>query len=149
MARESIDTEAAHDADTECVRVARPLPRWVALVFFVICLGLVPQILHLSSSLNEVAFANHWRMVWVGLDIAEAAVFFLTAWLLFRGSILVAITASMAAAMLWTDAWFDVLTSVEQADVDTATYLAAFVEVPLGFFCLYVALRSLGKLKLP
>ena len=60
-----------------------------------------------------------------------------------------AVTASMAAAMLWLDAWFDVLTSVRQTDIDTATYLAVFVEVPLGFFCLYVALRALGVFKRP
>ena len=149
MAEKPTDTEAAHDPETGSVAARRALPRWVALVFFAICLGLIPQILNLSSSLNEVALANHWRTVWVGLDIAEAVVFFLTAWFLFRRSILVTVTASMAAAMLWMDAWFDALTSVRQTDIDTATYLAAFVEVPLGLFCLYVALRSLWAFKLP
>jgi hypothetical protein len=76
-------------------------------------------------------------------------VFLLTAWFLFRGSILVTITASMAAAMLWLDAWFDVLTSFAGADIDAATNLAASLEVPLGVFCLCVALRPLLALRLP
>lgn len=149
MAEEPPDTEVARDDGSERAPLSPPLPGWVALVFYVLCLGLIPQTVHLSSSLKEIALAQHSRTVWVGLDIAEAVVFLLTAWFLFRRSILVAVTASMAAAMLWLDAWFDVLTSVRQTDIDTATYLAVFVEVPLGFFCLYVALRALGVFKRP
>jgi DMSO reductase anchor subunit len=150
MAEEPTDSDmapeddVAPDGERDRVPAYTRLPAWVAVVFYALCLGLIPQTVHLSSSLKEIALANHWRTVWVGLDIAEAVVFLLTAWFLFRRSILVVVTASMAAAMLWLDAWFDVLTSVRQTDIDTATYLAVFIEVPLGFFCLYVALRSLG-----
>ena len=149
MAEDPTETGAAREHKTECVPAKPPLPSWVALVFLLICLGLIPQIVNLSSSLQETALANHWRTVWVGLDIAEALVFLLTAWFLFRRSALVAVTASIAAAMLWLDAWFDVLTSFKPADIDAATSLAVFVEVPLGLFCLYVALRSLRGPKLP
>ena len=149
MAEQPTETEGAREPKTERVPAKPPLPRWVALVFLLVCLGLIPQIVNLSSSLEETALANNWRTVWVGLDIAEAVVFLLTAWFLLRRSLLVAVTASMAATMLWLDAWFDVLTSVKQADIDTATSLAVFVEVPLGLFCLYVALRSLGAPRAP
>ena len=149
MMEKPTDTEVEREGAAKSVRAKHPLPRWVALIFFAVCLGLIPQIVGLSSSLNQVALANHWRAVWVGLDIAEAVVFLLTAWLLFRQSNLVSVTASMAATILWLDAWLDVLTSSGQANVDMATYLAVLVEVPLGFFCLYVALRSLGVRKLP
>lgn len=149
MIEKPSDNEVGHDDEAEPVSAKPRLPRWMALIFFAICLGLIPQILHLSSSLSVVKVANHWRMVWVGLDIAEAAVFLLTAWFLIRGSILVAVTASMAATMLWLDAWFDVLTSVRQADIDAATNLAVFAEVPIGLFCIYVALRPLLALRQP
>ena len=127
-------------------RPAHALPRWVALAFFVICLALVPQIVHLSGSLARVALANHWRAVWVGLDIGEAITFLLTAWLLFLGSPYVAMTASMAAAIVWVDAWFDVLTSFGRHQILNATNLAVFVEVPLGVFCLFVASREVRAL---
>jgi DMSO reductase anchor subunit len=149
MVGRSDDNDVGLDDTIERVWAKRSLPRWVGLIFFAVCLGLIPQIIYLSSSLNEVNLANHWRTVWVGLDIAEAVVFLLTAWFLFRGSILVTITASMAAVMLWLDAWFDVLTSFTRADIDAATNLAVFLEVPLGVFCLYVALRPLLALRLP
>jgi hypothetical protein len=133
--------------EVECERPKPPLPRWVALVFLAVCAALVPQILHLSSTLAQIELANHWRMAWVGLDIGEAVVFLLTAWFLFRASVLVTVTASMAAAMIWVDAWFDVMTALRQPDVDTATNLAFFAEIPLGLFCLYVAIRPLRRLR--
>jgi hypothetical protein len=149
MVDRSDNNDVGRDDKVECVCAKRSLPRWVGLIFFAVCLGLIPQIIYLSSSLNEVALANHWRIAWVGLDIAEAVVFLLTAWFLIRGSILVTVTASMAAAMLWLDAWFDVLTSFRGADIDAATNLAVFLELPLGIFCLYVALRPLLTLRPP
>lgn len=142
-------TEIARDPDAGGSSARHPLPKWVALIFLGTCLGLIPQIVSLSSSLHQAQMANNWRTVWVGLDIAESAVFLLTAWFLFRRSILVTITASMAAAMLWLDAWFDILTAFRRSDIDAATNLAVFIEVPLGIFCLYVALLRLGVFKVP
>jgi hypothetical protein len=121
-----------------------PLPRWVALIFLAGCLALIPQILGLSSTLREVQMVNHWRTTWVGLDIAESLVFLLTGWFLYRRSRLVAVTASIAFAMLWLDAWFDVMTSIAADDIATSRTLALFLELPLGLFCLWIALRSLG-----
>jgi hypothetical protein len=128
-------------------RPISPLPRWVAVVFLAVCLGLIPQIVNLNSTLTQTAMANHWRAVWVGLDIAEALAFLLNAWLLYLRSALVVITASVAATLLWLDAWFDVLTSLHRQDLDAATNLAIFAEIPLGFFCFFVALRTLGLLR--
>jgi hypothetical protein len=126
-----------------------PLPRWAAVIFLAACLGIVPQIISLSSTLNEVQMANHWRTAWVGLDIAESVVFLLTAWFLFRGSRMVTVTASIAFAMLWMDAWFDVLTSTGVSEIATSRTLAVFIELPLGIFCLLVALRPLNVLHRP
>ena len=127
------------------VRETHALPRWVSIAFFLLCLALIRQFVHLSDSLHRVALANHWRAAWVGLDTGEAAAFLLTAWFLFRGSARVAITASMAAAIMWVDAWFDVLTSFHH-QIATATNLAVFLEIPLGAFCLFVALRTVRAL---
>ncbi len=130
-------------------RPISPLPRGLAVLFLAICLGLIPQVISLSSSLTQTAIANHWRAVWVGLDISEALVFLLTAWFIYFRSAFAAITASVAATLLWLDAWFDVLTSFRKGSLATATNLAVFVEIPLGFFCFFVAFRTLGLLRKP
>ena len=101
----------------------------------------------LESPPFRAALPTHWRAAWVGLDTAEAIVFLLTAWFFFRGSVRVAITASMAAAIMWVDAWFNVLTSVARYKIATAANLAVFVEIPLGVFCLYVPLRTMRALR--
>jgi hypothetical protein len=126
-----------------------PLPRWLALIFLAGCIGIIPQIVGLTSALSEVALANHWRLTWVGLDVAEAIVFLLTAWFLYRRSPLISVTASIAFAMLWLDAWFDVMTAIDAEDIALARTLAVFAELPLGLFCLYVALRPLNVLRRP
>jgi hypothetical protein len=126
-----------------------PLPRWVGLLFLAVCLGIIPQIVSLSSTLAHVQLANNWRTTWVGLDIAESLIFLLTAWFLFRQSRLVSITASIAFALLWLDAWFDVMTSISATDVAVSRTLAVFVELPLGVFCLLVALRPLHVVRRP
>ena len=128
-------------------RPISPLPPWVGIIFFAVCVGLVPQIVTLSSTLREVAIAAHWRIVWVGLDIAEALAFLLTAWFLLWKSALVIITASVAGTLLLLDAWFDVLTSFRRANLVAATNLAVFVEVPLAILCFAVALRTIGLLR--
>ncbi len=121
---------------------ARSRRRTVVSVLFLIgCVALIPQIIYLAGALPQYFTATHWRLVWVGLDCMEATVFLLTGWLLFRGSRLVAVTAAMATALLWLDAWFDVLTS-KGDELWIAAMLAIFVEVPLGAFCLFVAVRE-------
>jgi hypothetical protein len=148
MSGESPDKEATRSPRGEAPH--RQLhPRWVALIFLAVCVGLIPQILGLSSALSEVQLTNHWRTAWVGLDVAEAVVFLLTAWFIFRRSPLVSITASIAFAMLWLDAWFDVMTAVSTDDIAMSRTLAVFAELPLGIFCLLVALRPLHVLRRP
>jgi hypothetical protein len=117
----------------------------VAVLFLLSCLGLIPQIRHLTLSLAPVARANHWRGVWVWLDVTEALVFLATGWFLYSRSVMVIISASVAGSLMWVDAWFDVLTSFRR-NIGTAFNLAVFVEIPLGFFCFYVALRTLKTL---
>jgi hypothetical protein len=128
-------------------RPISPLPRWSAIIFLAVCLGLIPQIVNLSSTLSETAIAAHWRTVWVGLDVVEALVFLATAWFLYRRSALVTVTASVAGTLLWLDAWFDVMTAFSDDDIATATNLAVFAEVPLGILCFIVALRTIGVLR--
>ncbi len=108
----------------------------------------MPQIIHLTNTLPQRTIANHWRAAWVVLDIGEAITIALTGWFLVVRSAAVIVTGSMAAALLWMDAWFDVATSVGRGNVATAILLAVFVELPLSGLCLFVAVRHLRAVRL-
>ena len=129
-------------------RPAKVLPTWVAVAFFVGCAVFVPQIIHLTNTLPHRAIANHWRGAWVVLDSGEAITMALTGWFLIRRSAAVIVTGSMTTALLWMDAWFDVITSVGRANVIAALLLAVFVELPLSGVCLYVVVRHLRAVRL-
>jgi hypothetical protein len=124
------------------------MPKWVAVAFFVGCAIFVPQIIHLTNTLPRRAIANHWRAAWVVLDIGEAIAIALTGWFLVRRSAAVIVSGSMAAALLWTDAWFDVATSVGRGNITTAIVLAVLVELPLSGLCLFAAVRHLRIVRL-
>jgi hypothetical protein len=122
---------------------AKVCPTWVAVAFFAGCVVIVPQIIHLTNTLPHRAIANHWRGAWVVLDIGEAILMALTGWFLVKRSAAVIITGSMLTALLWMDAWFDVITSVGRENVVTALLLAGLVELPLSGLCLFVVIRNL------
>jgi hypothetical protein len=127
---------------------AKVCPTWVAVAFFVGCAVIVPQIIHLTNTLPHRAIANHWRGAWVVLDIGEAILMALTGWFLIGRSAAVIVTGSMLTALLWMDAWFDVITSVGRANVVTAILLAVFVELPMSGLCLFVVMRNLRAVRL-
>jgi hypothetical protein len=129
-------------------RRARAVPAWVAVAFFVGCAVIVPQIIHLTNTLPHRAIANHWRGAWVVLDLGEAILMALTGWFLIGRSAAVIVTGSMLTALLWMDAWFDVIMSVGRANFVTAILLAVFVELPMSGLCLFVVMRNLRAVRL-
>ena len=118
---------------------ARVVPFWIALVFLVVAVGLVPWIAWLFTSLPDEATANHWRLAWGGFDITLASALATTAVLIFRCSPLTRTAAAVAGTMLVCDAWFDVLTSRGAVDVAVAAVLAVVAELPLAVFCFWIA----------
>ena len=77
---------------------------------------------------------------WVGLDVAEAAGLISTGLLLRRGDARGALTAAVTAALLLTDAFFDVTTS-HGAELVQAWVLALLLELPIAALCGRLALR--------
>ena len=102
---------------------------------------LLPWCVLLSMTLPATAQAQHWSLVWAGLDAAEAVAALATALLLARGDSRAALTAVAGGALLLTDAWFDVCTSAPGLDHALALAEAAFVEVPLALAAGWLALR--------
>jgi hypothetical protein len=122
--------------------------RALAAVTLVLALGLILWIIFLGFTLPPRYDATHWQLLWIGYDAAEVAVLGFVAWAAwFRRQILAA-AALVTAVLLFSDAWFDIVTSWGHRDqwMTLATGLA--VEIPLAIFFVWlyrrVVMRSLA-----
>jgi hypothetical protein len=114
--------------------------RWLVRLLAITAAALVPWTLWLAVSLPERRVAHHYDVAWVGFDIALAIAFAATAWTALRGSSWLVPAASMTAAMLLCDAWFDVVTSTP-GDRLEPILLAALAELPLAALCVLVVFQ--------
>ncbi|MEY9965290.1 hypothetical protein ABIA33_003332 [Streptacidiphilus sp. MAP12-16] len=105
-------------------------------------LALLPWMVVLATSLPTSATASHWSLAWVGLDALEAAGLISTGILLHRDDPRHSLTAVATAALLLTDAWFDITTAAPGGDLTTAVATALIVELPVAFVCARLALRG-------
>ena len=115
-------------------------PRWVAPVFAVLGAATLPWTVYLAMTLPKHANTHHYRLTWVGFDIMLVVVLLATAYLAWRGNLLVGQLATVAATMLVLDAWFDVNTS-NRADRPAAILSAVLIELPLAAVCGWIALH--------
>jgi hypothetical protein len=104
-------------------------------------LGLIPWIVDLALTLPRQYEANHWRLAWVGFDVALLAFLAATAWLGWRRRQLVVLTAFTTAVLLCGDAWFD-LTTAGRHDL-LLPALSACVEIPLAILLFRASWRLL------
>lgn len=118
---------------------APPAPRWVAPVFVVLALGLIPWTVALAMTLPAQHGTHHYGVAWTGFDIVLAASLAATGIGAFRRATWLQSAAAVAATLLLCDAWFDVLSSTSQHEVLTSVGLALFVELPVALACLFVA----------
>jgi len=87
------------------------VPRWVALLLTAIAAGLIVWTLYLSYALPARHVTDHWRIAWAGFDIGLALAIGTTALGVLREAQWVDATAAVAATLLVTDAWFDIVLS--------------------------------------
>lgn len=126
----------------------RPLPRWLVRVlpwvYLAGALALVPWTLYLALTLPTNYVTAHYRWTWVVFDASLAVALGSVGWCAFRRSPAIIIALAVAAALLFTDAWFDV-SSARGADHRQALLLALLLEVPGGIVCLRLAHRALYR----
>ena len=103
---------------------------------------LVPWTLLLAYRLPARHTAHHWDVAWVGFDIALAAALGATGWAVARRSEWAPVAAAVAATLLLCDAWFDNVLANSRDEHLEAALEAAFIELPLALFCVWVALHS-------
>lgn len=116
-----------------------PAPSWVAPLYTVLAVLLVPWTIYLGLVLPDRTTSAHWDVAWVGFDAMVLAALGLTGWFAYRRSTWVEVSASVAAALLFVDAWFDITTAHGRWDLAQALILGLGVELPLAGLSLWIA----------
>jgi hypothetical protein len=113
--------------------------RWVAPLFAVAALVLVPWIIVLATRLPATHAAPHWNVTWVGFDVVLTLLLIAVAAAAWRRSPWLEGAATAAAALLLVDAWFDVTTSSSGIELGTSLAEALLVELPVALLCIVLA----------
>jgi hypothetical protein len=118
------------------------LPRWFGPLAVLSVIGFVPWMVYLAFTLPRKVRADHYDIAWLGFDIAL--------WLSIAGLAYCAVRrrpgfgplAAVTSALLFVDAWFDVITSSSRGEFIGAVALAACAEVPAAVICAWMAVNA-------
>jgi hypothetical protein len=94
----------------------------------------------LAAELPLLAEPTAWNDAWIGLDALEAAGLLCTGLLLRRQDPRMCLAAAATAMLLYTDAWFDVMTAMPGERL-LSVVMALVAELPTGSLCAVLALR--------
>lgn len=119
-----------------------PVPRWVAVVYGVLTLALIPWTVNLSYSLPYHHISRHWDVAWVGFNLMLLMALALTAYFALTKSAWVVLSAMAACSLLLADAWLDVWTSRPGHQMEFAIIIALCLELPLAFASFWLARRA-------
>ena len=117
--------------------------RWFPRFLTIGCVVLIPWIIGLAVTLPRRYVTSHWRAEWIGFDIALMAGLAITAWSLWRRRQSAIPAALITGTLLFSDAWFDVLSASSRSDLLISLASAVFAEVPLGIFLMLICRRLL------
>ena len=136
---ESDGPAAAAPVSEPEIPAAPVVRRYLAPLFLLAGLGLVPWTVYLAATLPaRHVQTRFYDLAWGGFDVGLAALLVVTGVGLVRKRLWVQSTATAAATMLVCDAWFDVLSSNGGGRV-VAIAMAAVAELPSAVLCLLVA----------
>jgi hypothetical protein len=119
-----------------------PLTRWTAFLLATVAVGLIPWALYLTYALPSRHVSHDWKVAWAGFDVALVSVLVATAIGVLLSAAWLEASAAVAAALLVTDAWFDIVLAGSGDERREAILLAGVAEVPLALFCLWIALNA-------
>ena len=108
------------------------------------CIGLAAWIAFLILTLPSRYTSSDWRVVWVGLDIAELLGFAATAWAAWSQRQIVIIFMIITGTLLVCDAWFDLALAFGSSDFTMSVLSALLAEFPLAFI-MFAAARRLVR----
>jgi hypothetical protein len=121
-----------------------PAPRWVAPLYLVLAVLLVPWTVYLGIVLPDHTTSAHWDVAWVGFDAAIVCALVLTAWCAYRRTNWVESSAAATATLLIVDAWFDCTTARGGSELAQALVQAVVVELPLAVLSLWIARHAVA-----
>ena len=153
--RELSPTERRELADQLCtIDYSRPVAglnmpglnlsrgRRLGVLFSVVCcLVLAGWIVILALTLHRSYTTTHWRLAWVGFDVALLGGFAATGWAFWRGRQIVIACLLVTATLLCCDAWFDVILDLRTSDMWWSIASALVIELPLAFLMFNAARR--------
>lgn len=116
--------------------------RWAGTFFAICALILIPWTIVVAVTLPSRQLSPNYNLAWTGFDAFLFVALAATAWSALRGSRYVASIATCSAALLLTDAWFDVVTAPSGQDRLQAVVMACVIELPLAATCLWLAHRA-------
>ena len=102
---------------------------------------LVPWTIFLFVTLPDRNVSHWWSVTWGGFDVILVIVFVACAYRILRLSPRTAVVCAAAAALLTTDAWFDITLAGTRDDLVGAILLAVLVELPMAALCLRTSMR--------
>lgn len=127
-------------SDAKRARVLRRL----GLGFIVAGCGIVLWIGVLAAQLPLLSEPANWNDAWIGLDALEAAGLLSTGLLLRRADPRMCVAAAATSMLLYTDAWFDVMTAMPGERL-LSVVMALTAELPVGSLCGALALRHIPQ----
>jgi len=101
--------------------------------------------IYIGIELPRHYVANHWNVAWVGLDVAQIAMIFATAWAAWRRRAILSLFATAAGTLLLIDAWFDV-TTARRGDLLQSVLFAAVLEVPWAMVLFWLTRRTIRQI---
>jgi hypothetical protein len=113
-------------------------------LFAIAAIVLVPWSVWLSHALPPTHLDRRWGLAWSGLDVGEFLALGTTAYLGYRKSGWIVVSASIAGTLLLLDAWFDTLTATTGTEYLQSLLSATFLELPLSCLAFFVAYK-VGK----
>ena len=114
-----------------------------AIVLAAGALSLVPWTVGLAGTLPGRYVVGTWTLTWTGFDIALTGLFAVTAWALWKQRQVAVPAAIFTSALLFCDAWFDLLTAHRGPDLTVSAVTAVFGEIPIAIGLAVIATRLL------
>ncbi|HVA08666.1 MAG TPA: hypothetical protein VNG12_18180 [Acidimicrobiales bacterium] len=119
------------------------VPRWFPNVCLAAAIVFIPLFITAASVTPRTAQLHNLRLFWTGLDVFELIGMALTGWYLLRRSPNVAIAATITGSIMFSDAWFNVVTTV--GNPHRAALVMAVVEVPIAIYSFRIARRQVSS----
>ena len=127
---------------SEPVQDGQWLPVWFVPLAILNVIAFLPWMVYLAFTLPRKVSADHYDVAWLGFDIALWLSIAALAYCAIRRRPGFALLAAVTSALLFVDAWFDVVTSSTRGELMSAVLLALFAELPGAIICAWMAINA-------